>query len=183
MEMVIEERRQTQTVRPSSAGSGSYYIRRGLSWSGIWAGAFAAMALQLTCGLLGVWANSSAIVLGGQVPIAGIPAGVGVWYLIYTIAALFVGGLVASQQSSGAGSRMLHALGAWAVASVVGFYTFAILGNRMTVGLSAPGGGLLGAGQVNGISLVSPGWFFGGLVIGLAAALLGAVTSSTVADA
>src|SRR5687767_11626520 len=104
---VMEERRyaEERRIRPSIQSVNAIFGRRAFAWGGVWAGAFAAAALQLLCGFL---VDPSSYLLGGQIPVAGISLGLGVWYLVYTFAALFACGIIAGQTGGGTASRMLH---------------------------------------------------------------------------
>jgi hypothetical protein len=166
---LMEERRYTTERRmtPAIHGLSAIFGRRAFAWGAALAGAFAGSALQLLSGFL---VDPSTYLLGGQIPVTGISTGIGIWYLLYTFGAMFVGGVIAGQTGGGSLNRMLHGLIAWALSSVAGFYGFAVWTGQLNIGPAIP---LIGDGAEAGMALISRGWMFGGLWLGLCAALLG----------
>jgi hypothetical protein len=167
---VIEQRRMTDSAatRPSIQGVEAIFGRRAFAWGGVWAGAFAAMALQLMCGLL---ADANAFLLGGQIPVTGISPAAAIWYLVYTFAAMFVAGSIAGQTGGGPGNRALHAFVTWALASVLGFFTLVVTSGQLNIG---PVMAVVPEAGLAGLAMVSRGWMFIGLFLGLIGALAGA---------
>jgi hypothetical protein len=92
-----------------------------VSWGAIFVGAFVSLAILATLALLGF-----AIGLGSfspdryMNPFSGFSAGTGIWWLIISIIAFFIGGLITSRllappyQTQG----VLHGIASWAVASL-----------------------------------------------------------------
>jgi hypothetical protein len=161
----LYDRRHTAMVEPlgrtsPSIAGASIYFRR-ISWPAVWGGAFIAMGIQLMLGLVAPRAS----LLGGQIPLVGISLRTGLWYLIYTLLAFYIGGWAASALAASNLTdieRRLHGLVMWAVANL---FVFLILGMTPVSG-SLPSGWALSSG----------GWMFGGMLIGLLAALFGAKT-------
>jgi hypothetical protein len=108
---------------------------RGVSWSSIFAGVTAAIAVQLLLNLLGIGLGAATINPQGQPPGQGLAFGVAIWFVLSSIISLFVGGWIAGRLAGVANKRdgALHGLVTWAVASLALFYL-----------LSTAVGGLLG---------------------------------------
>lgn len=154
-----------------------------MSWGPIFGGTFATVALMVVMSLLGI-----AI---GVVPSTegAIGAGAGIWFLLSTIVALFVGGWTAAFMSGRA--RMLigamHGFITWCFASSVLFYLMAstpfgplVAGAASVIGRGAA----VAAGVVPGVApeavtgivrfLPSAAmWGFLSLILGGAAAIIG----------
>jgi hypothetical protein len=108
----------------------------GASWSAIFAGVTAAIAVQLLLNLLGIGVGAATInPLEGQHPGQGLAVGAAIWFVISSIISLFVGGWVAGRLAGIPNKKdgALHGFVTWALASLALFYL-----------LSTAVGGLLG---------------------------------------
>jgi hypothetical protein len=111
-------------------------VLRGVSWSAIFAGVTAAIAVQLLLNLLGVGVGAATInPQQGQQPGQGLAIGAAIWFALSSIISLFVGGWIAGRLAGVPNRRdgALHGFVTWALASLVIFYL-----------LSTAVGGLLG---------------------------------------
>lgn len=118
----------------------------GLSWSSIFGGAFAALAIWAM-----LWAFGLAIGLTALDPEAGILRGAGIftgtWGIIAPLIALFCGGLVVGQASGAIARRAgaVHGLVTWALVTFVGAWAlgaflFALVGGTFQAGAAATTG-------------------------------------------
>src|SRR5690348_15614621 len=73
---------------------GLSYSRSGTPWGAIWAGLFAFVAIWSVFGLLGEAIFASAANPNSANPVSGMSVGMGVWSVILTIIAMYVGGRV-----------------------------------------------------------------------------------------
>ena len=73
---------------------GLSYFRSRTNWGAIWAGLFAFVAIWSVFGLLGEAIFASAANPNAAYPVTGISVGMGVWSVILTIIAMYVGGRV-----------------------------------------------------------------------------------------
>lgn len=115
---------------------GTSTLVRGVSWSSIFAGVTAAIAVQLLLNLLGIGVGSATInPQQGQQPGQGLAVGAAIWFVICSIVALFVGGWIAGRLSGTTNKKdgALHGFVTWALASLVLLYV-----------LSTAVGGLVG---------------------------------------
>jgi hypothetical protein len=173
---VIEERRlSSSSVQPSIQGIGAIFGRRAFAWGAVFAGALVASALQLVCGLA---VDPNSYLLGGQIPVQGLPGLAGTWYVIYTAGAMLVAGLIAGQTGGAQENRMLHGFVTWALSTVVGFYGLGIWAGQLNMGPAMTP--FIGDGSLDGLALVSRGWMIAGMVVGLCAALFGASRSDVI---
>jgi hypothetical protein len=111
-------------------------ILRGVSWSAIFAGVTAAIAVQLLLNLLGIGVGAATInPQQGQQAGQGLAVGAAIWFVISIIISLFVGGWIAGRLAGTPNKKegALHGFVTWALASLVLFYL-----------LSTAVGGLLG---------------------------------------
>jgi hypothetical protein len=169
---ILEERRLGVPVQPSIYGVSAIFGRRAFAWGAVFAGAITATALQLLCGLA---VDPSAYLVGGQIPVTGVSAFSGVWYVVYTVGAMFVAGMIAGQTGGGAENRLLHGLVTWALATVTGFFGFAIWAGQINIGpMATP---LMSDPGMVGMALISRGWMVTGMILGLVAAIYGAARS------
>jgi hypothetical protein len=124
---VFESRREALAV-PSS-------FPRRVSWSSIFAGVTAAIAVQLLLNLLGIGVGAATINPQQGQPGQGLAVGAAIWFVISSIVSLFVGGWVAGRLAGIPDKKdgALHGFVTWALASLVLFYL-----------LSTAVGGLLG---------------------------------------
>ncbi|MFW6066913.1 MAG: hypothetical protein ACOC97_01135 [Myxococcota bacterium] len=118
----------------------------GLSWSSIFGGAFAALAIWAM-----LWAFGLAIGLTALDPQAGVLRGAGIftgtWGIIAPLIALFCGGLVVGQASGAIERRTgaVHGLVTWALvifvgAWALGAFIFTLVGGTFQAGASAATG-------------------------------------------
>jgi hypothetical protein len=97
---------------------------RGVSWSSIFAGVTAAIAVQLLLNLLGIGVGAATINPQQGQPGQGLAFGAAIWFVLSSIISLFVGGWVAARLSGSPDKKdgALHGFVTWAVASLVVFY-------------------------------------------------------------
>src|SRR5215212_11814294 len=107
----------------------------GWTWSAVLAGVFASLVVQILLTMLGFGIGLLAI----DVPTAqSAPAGAGwaafVWWAVSGIIAAFIGGAIAAANSPDqtAPGRVAHAVGSWAVATVL-----VVAATAMTAGTTA----------------------------------------------
>jgi hypothetical protein len=74
--------------------------RRGFNWSAVWGGVFTFMAIESVFGILGVAVFASAANPNAARPLAGMSVGEGIWAVILTIIAMYVGGYVTGRLSA-----------------------------------------------------------------------------------
>lgn len=140
-------------------------VSRGLSWSGIFAGTFLFVAIEVTFGVLGV------AIFG--LPMAGSrnPVGIGIWMVILSIIALYFAGKLASKVS-GAITRntgMYNGLVTFGMSIVATILTVVAV-----VGATPFGGTQIGERLSN--STIGGGyWLFVALVLGCIAAGSGGI--------
>ena len=132
----MEDNRESVDRRPSisdrevfenrrSALAVSSTFLRGVSWSSIFAGVVAAIAVQLLLNLLGIGVGAATInPQQGQQPGQGLAVGAAIWFVLSSIISLFVGGWIAARLAGIPNKRdgALHGFVTWAVASLVLFY-------------------------------------------------------------
>ena len=104
---------------------------RAVSWGAVIAGMVMAVVVQLVLGLLGTGVGLSTIdpMHYGSPDASTFGMGAGIWWVVSSIVALFVGGWVAGHLSSSteATSSMLHGLLTWGLATLVTVYLLASL--------------------------------------------------------
>lgn len=124
---VFENRRGEQELQST--------LHRGVSWSSIFAGVTAAIAVQLLLNLLGIGVGAATINPQQGQPGQGLAVGAAIWFVISCIISLFVGGWIAGRLARVPDRKdgVLHGFVTWALASLVLFYL-----------LSTALGGLLG---------------------------------------
>lgn len=167
MALIEIEERRVQSTRPSIHGTYAIFGRRAFSWSGVWAGAVAALGLQLMCSLA---VDPRLYLLGGQAPVTGISILAGIWYLIYMGGSLYIAGMISGQTGGDMSNRVLHGFTTWALCSVLGFNALAVWGSQVNLGTITS---LSNEWELQG--LISQGWMLAGLIVGLVAALAGAM--------
>jgi uncharacterized protein YacL len=74
--------------------------RRGFNWSAVWGGVFTFMAIESVFGVLGVAVFASAANPNAAHPVSGMSVGEGIWAVILTIIAMYVGGYVTGRLSA-----------------------------------------------------------------------------------
>jgi hypothetical protein len=98
---------------------------RGVSWSSIFAGVTAVIAVQLLLNLLGIGVGAATInPQQGQQPGQGLAVGAAIWFVLSSIISLFVGGWIAGRLAGTPNKKdaALHGFVTWALASLVLFY-------------------------------------------------------------
>ena len=131
-ELFVSEQRDT-SLR-ALAGSSS------LSWGGIIAGVFTAIAMQLLFNLLGIGIGASSIdVANGDQPGQGMAIGAVIWFVISWVLSLAMGAWAASQFSA-SGDRRAGALQGflvWSVASIVLVYLLSTAAGKLIGGTAS----------------------------------------------
>ncbi len=121
-------RRSTDYVGP---GVGLTAVpRRGVSWGSIFAGAVLASIISLVLNMLGVGIGAVSVSpQGGN--LQGLGIGTGIWVVVASLFALFVGGWAAARLSSSAtrGEGVLHGLITWGFVTIFAVY---LIGNAMS---------------------------------------------------
>jgi hypothetical protein len=115
---------------------------RRVSWGAIFAGAIAAIAIELLLNLLGAGFGAASVnPLQGQ-PGGGLAIGAAIWFVVATIIALFIGGWIAGRLAGNPDKQdgALHGFVTWALASLALVYMLS----------SAVGGLVSGAAGVLG---------------------------------
>ncbi|HEY3296621.1 MAG TPA: hypothetical protein VGL38_14415 [bacterium] len=112
-EFVSQPSGRTEVVAPP--------VIKKVSWGAIFVGAFVSLAVLATLALLGLAVGLGAFNPDRYVnPLSGITAGTGIWWLIISIIAFFVGGWAASRLITPLyqTENVLHGVASWAVAAV-----------------------------------------------------------------
>ncbi len=128
---------------------------RRLSWGAIWAGLFVTLAVFATLQLLGAGIGLSTINLTGPQPSSAKTLGIGaaVWWLIFGLISLFIGGWVAGRLSAQPSKidRMLHGFTTWAFFYVIMLWLVTTAFANLAGGsLSILGKSVSAAGQAAG---------------------------------
>ncbi len=131
---------------------------RSVSWGAVIAGMVIAVVVQLVLGLLGTGVGLSTVnpMSFGTPDASSLGIGAGVWWVVSSIVALFVGGWVAGHLSASVESTaaLLHGLLTWGLATLVTVYLLAsIVGSVVRGGASVVGKGAELAGS--GIGAIS----------------------------
>ena len=116
---------ETLTSTNRNAEAAAVACPQKISWGSIFAGVTIALVLQITLSLFGLGIGIGTIDPATESnPFGGVATGVGIWTVLSSIAALFIGGFVAAQLSGmrTTGEGLLHGITAWSVATLVGFY-------------------------------------------------------------
>lgn len=131
---VFESKRAELESRRAELALPSTFLR-GVSWSSIFAGVTAAIAVQLLLNLLGIGVGAASINPQQGQPGQGLAVGAAIWFVISCIISLFVGGWIAGRLAGTTNKEngALHGVVTWALASLALFYL-----------LSTAVGGLLG---------------------------------------
>ncbi len=123
-----------------------YFPKRGqsaivsLSWGGIIAGVFAAVAIQLLFNLLGIGIGASSIdATRGDQPSQGMAIGAVIWFILSWILSLAIGAWVASQFSPSSNRRTgaLQGFLVWSVASIVVVYLLSTAAGNLIGGAAS----------------------------------------------
>lgn len=151
-------------------------LHRAFSWTGIFAGTFLFLAIEVTFGVLGVAIFGSATNPVSRNPIGfGVSAGIGIWMVILSIIALYCGGKL-SGRLTGATTRNM---GMYAGLVTFGMSVFtAILVTAFAL-ISTVGGstGISYASPYRLDSIVTTGgyWLFVALVLAMFSAAMGGI--------
>ena len=127
-------------------------VVQSLSWGGIIAGVFAAVAMQLLLNLLGIGIGASSInATQGNQPGQGMAIGAVIWFVLSWILSLAVGAWTACQFSSHGDRRTgaLQGFVVWAVSTVVVIYLLSTAAGNLIGGTASVIGrtaSLVGAG-------------------------------------
>ena len=111
-----------------------------LSWGGIIAGVFAAVAIQLLFNLLGIGIGASSIdATRGDQPGQGMAIGAVIWFILSWILSLAIGAWVASQFSPSSSRRTgaLQGFLVWSVASIVVVYLLSTAAGNLIGGTAS----------------------------------------------
>lgn len=111
-----------------------------LSWQGIIAGEFAAIALQLLFNLLGIGVGASSInAAQGDQPGQGMAIGAVIWFILSWILSLAIGAWIACQFSVNTDRRSgaLQGLMVWSVASLVLIYLLSTAAGNLIGGTAS----------------------------------------------
>jgi MFS family permease len=147
----------------------SSFRRGSMDWSAIWAGLFTFVAIWSVFGLLGSAIFGSA----STPPTHGDSVGMGIWAVILTLIAMYIGGWVTGKLAGldGRAEAVVHGMVMFGL-SVTAILVLRMSGRLFLTGL-LPGGNTLGLPGVYGASE----WFgFFALFLGWLAALGGAAS-------
>ncbi|GAB3737011.1 hypothetical protein GCM10027594_17870 [Hymenobacter agri] len=133
-------------------------IVKRISWGAVFAGAVLALVIQLSLSLLGLGIGLGTIdPLEEQNPMSGIGIGAGIWWLLSSLASIYVGATVASRLA-GIPRRtdgLLHGLLTWSVVTLLTFYLLTTAVGRIIGGVTGVAGrALTGVGK--GVAAVAP---------------------------
>lgn len=95
-----------------------------VSWGAVFAGAIVALVVQLALGLLGLSIGMGIVDPAGPTDFEGLGIGAGIWILVSTIIAFFIGGWVAAHLAGLpiAGDGALHGVLTWGLVSLFTFF-------------------------------------------------------------
>jgi hypothetical protein len=144
----MDERRESMDRRASASDRDVFESRRGtvaesstlvrgVSWSSIFAGVTAAIAVQLLLNLLGMGVGAATInPQQGQQPGQGLAVGAAIWFVLSSVISLFVGGWIAGRLAGTPNKKdgALHGFVTWALASLVLFYLLSTAVGRVVGG-------------------------------------------------
>ena len=132
--------------------------RKRISWGAVFAGALLALVTQLGLGLLGAGIGLSTIdPLQEQNPMSGLGTGAVIWYGLSTLAALYIGGMVAGRLAGAprCADGLLHGLLSWGLVTLFTFYLLTTAVGRIISGVGGVAGRALTAAG-SGIAAVAP---------------------------
>jgi hypothetical protein len=133
-------------------------ITRRVSWGAIFAGVVVALVIQLALGLLGIGIGFGTMnPVDEQNPMQTISIASGIWLIISTLIALFVGGWAAGRLTGSPihSDGMWHGFVTWVLVTLITFYLLTTaVGSVLNATASALGKGLSMAGQ--GVSALAP---------------------------
>ncbi len=108
---------------------------RGVDWGAIWAGVFTFIGIWSVFGLLGAAIFSSAANPNAARPVTGMSWGMGIWAIVLTIIAMYVGGLETGRLAAITSRRegVTHGMAMFGL-SVVGVLVVIALGGSSITG-------------------------------------------------
>jgi len=131
------------------------YAGRRVSWGAVFAGAVAAIAIQLVLALIGLAFGAANINPATQThPFAGFATGSAVWMFISGIIALFCGGWIAAHLAAvpKRADSMLHGVLCWSMATLATAFLVSVTAGRVVggaAGIVGQGLSAVGAGVGN----------------------------------
>jgi hypothetical protein len=155
-----------------------------LSWSGLIAGLFVALAVQLSLSALGVWAGFGLADIGNLDALVDVSATVGIWIAVSALVSVFLAAMVAAWVggSATATNGLWHGVVVWALVITVAVM-MSVFGLTGVLGFAATPGQLTDALPIETAETDIPqavttsaefaGWFLLGTALSLGAALLG----------
>ncbi|HKT47893.1 MAG TPA: hypothetical protein VJP87_10255 [Candidatus Acidoferrales bacterium] len=160
-----EVRVQNETVAVASSRA---------NWSAIWAGVFTTIAIWSVFGVLGMAIFTSAANPNAPHPVTGMAVGEGIWMIVLTIIAMYVGGRTTGHFAAISNQRdgVIHGMAMFGLS----FVSFAVLLTLvgLDVAYSTPGRASEGLGFYSAF-----GWAgFLSLLFGWLAAMGGAVSGT-----
>jgi len=152
-----------QTEHTTAETSAVYAGRiKRCSWAAIFAGVFVVIGVQLLLGSLGTAVGLETINPGEEeAPMSGLGVGAGIWWIISTIVALFVGGWAAGRLAGFPTriSGILHGAVTWSFATLLGLFLMYSIAGAIVGGLwNVTATTVQAAGQAAGqaVSAVAP---------------------------
>jgi hypothetical protein len=149
-------------------------LTSGTSWGAIWDGMFSFIAIWSVFGILGEAIFASSANPNAAQPVSGMSVGMGIWAVILSIIAMYVGGRVTAQFANVADrtSRIMHGM------AMFGVSVMAVVMTVILSGTALSGGNGLAAGARSPYMLTAfsdIGWIgFACLFLGWLAAMGGA---------
>lgn len=137
-------------------------VRPTASWQAIFAGGAITLGIEA---LLVVLGTAVAVTVGGAQAPGAAGLGLGIWWIIATIIALFVGGYAAARLANvpARWDGMLHGLAVWGLAVLVGVWMImAVAGTVITGAGTVLGGTISGLGKALGAAVPSAAHVVGG---------------------
>lgn len=166
------------------------FTRDRVRWSSVWAGAAITIAIHLILIATGIAVGFSAVGNASLATLRAISTALGIWTVISSIIALFIGGYVAARLMP-VDTRALgavHGVAVWALTLLIGFFTV-LFATIMLLGLLAVAAGIVtvaggqeiqgigfnaqAAGNAAAIAASAAGWFLLWAGIALGSAVLG----------
>jgi hypothetical protein len=155
-------------------------VVRRISWAAIFAGLIITLVVELVLSVLGIAIGATAInpLTAGQGAAQGVGIGAGIWFLVTSLIALFLGGWVAGRLSGFArgGEGTLHGLVTWGAATLLTVYLLSTAVGGM---LSGTAGLLKSAMPAAGQAMSSSGGGAQGGVGGALQSVTGGGSDST----
>jgi hypothetical protein len=143
---------ETDTLGRSAMLDAGAHTHRRISWAAIFGGVIFVVALQLLLSMLGVGIGLSTVnVNAGTTPDASsLGIGTGLWWVLSSCLALFLGGYIAAWLAGIEISfdGMLHGLMTWGIATILTIYLLtSAIGSMIGGGFSALGGAAAATGK------------------------------------